>query len=248
MKYCENCGTQLDDETLFCGECGTKQTLNESEKVNEKPNKKLFIILIVILLLVVSTGAGAFIYKYKDNTSKKPKTEKKVEKEIVNNEAPKSETEKSEKMQENLPSREDMKAMYRNKLGNIVAENGYDLWATYTLYDIDKNGVEELIVYLQNEENSRYIYTIKDGAVANMGRVYCGSMTMLCNDNNGDLFYVFANDASMTIDKIIYNKNTNMISTSSIYNDSSNSMYDTLAEYKLQKIEEFDINDPSLLW
>ena len=25
MKFCENCGTQLDDNAVFCEECGTKQ-------------------------------------------------------------------------------------------------------------------------------------------------------------------------------------------------------------------------------
>ena len=25
MKFCENCGTQLDDDIIFCEECGAKQ-------------------------------------------------------------------------------------------------------------------------------------------------------------------------------------------------------------------------------
>ena len=43
MKYCKNCGTQLDDNTAFCPECGAKQdeiNTNQEEQVEyiEQPN------------------------------------------------------------------------------------------------------------------------------------------------------------------------------------------------------------------
>lgn len=42
-KYCVNCGQQLDDDDVFCGECGAKQTIDsvdESYEINDSPNNE----------------------------------------------------------------------------------------------------------------------------------------------------------------------------------------------------------------
>ena len=41
MKYCENCGAQLENDATFCDECGTSQGVQKFQKKDsEKPNKK----------------------------------------------------------------------------------------------------------------------------------------------------------------------------------------------------------------
>lgn len=34
MKFCENCGAQLADDAVFCGECGTKQSATISSTLS----------------------------------------------------------------------------------------------------------------------------------------------------------------------------------------------------------------------
>ncbi len=37
MKYCPKCGTQLEDEAMFCSKCGAKQEAELESKVEIKP-------------------------------------------------------------------------------------------------------------------------------------------------------------------------------------------------------------------
>ena len=42
MKYCKQCGAQLDDDEIFCTACGAKYEENESiSNADEVKNKKL---------------------------------------------------------------------------------------------------------------------------------------------------------------------------------------------------------------
>ena len=41
MKFCENCGTQLEDNAVFCEECGTKQeSIQESQSEVQAPESQ----------------------------------------------------------------------------------------------------------------------------------------------------------------------------------------------------------------
>lgn len=62
MKFCQNCGTQLEDNDLFCPSCGTKSdnstsTLEKSPSSNplllKLKQKKVFIPLIIGIILIV---------------------------------------------------------------------------------------------------------------------------------------------------------------------------------------------------
>jgi len=37
MKYCKKCGVELEDDVLFCHQCGASQNESQAEKKEEKP-------------------------------------------------------------------------------------------------------------------------------------------------------------------------------------------------------------------
>lgn len=71
MKYCENCGAELDDDKQYCDTCGVPQS--EVEKPMKKPlvksadnkNKNLFKVLAAVL--VISVGAAVLFYVTANN-------------------------------------------------------------------------------------------------------------------------------------------------------------------------------------
>lgn len=76
MKYCGNCGKQLNDEDKICPYCSTEFVEYSSEKENQmqlehKKNKKaskkvvIPIILVVIIIVVVFLNSSGFIADFK---------------------------------------------------------------------------------------------------------------------------------------------------------------------------------------
>ena len=64
MKYCENCGSQMQDQDLFCNNCGSKVknscdevatpcTSEKSKLVSVLKKKKVFIPLIIGILIIL---------------------------------------------------------------------------------------------------------------------------------------------------------------------------------------------------
>ncbi len=61
MKYCFNCGFQLEDDALFCNSCGAKQEYEENKEpkdqeileVQKKAFMKTFVIGIIVLLIII---------------------------------------------------------------------------------------------------------------------------------------------------------------------------------------------------
>ena len=39
MKYCENCGAELEDSAVFCEECGAKVETVPQEKARKQKNR-----------------------------------------------------------------------------------------------------------------------------------------------------------------------------------------------------------------
>lgn len=71
MKFCENCGAQLDDNATFCDECGTDQNQPvevEDSKPKKRSKKVLFIVIIAVAILALLGGG---VYWKKTQTPKK---------------------------------------------------------------------------------------------------------------------------------------------------------------------------------
>lgn len=81
MKFCEECGAQLDDEAVFCEECGTRVELVQDKltSVSEKPiktkNSKKPFVIIALVLMCVAAGVGFMIWTGKIGNSKPKSSE-----------------------------------------------------------------------------------------------------------------------------------------------------------------------------
>ena len=59
MKYCKNCGMQLDTETQVCPKCGTGLTDDISDnkfKKEKKRHKRRYCILVILLIVVIAAA------------------------------------------------------------------------------------------------------------------------------------------------------------------------------------------------
>lgn len=81
MKYCENCGAQIEDDAVFCDECGEEQSHVETEIPKQK--KTAAVKVIIIILCVLAAGAAGFCIYYFNFRDSRPKaaTETAAEKE-----------------------------------------------------------------------------------------------------------------------------------------------------------------------
>lgn len=68
MKFCKNCGTQLNDDAKFCGECGkdiqNNKIINEKKsKDNIKSNNKILFVAIAITVVIILLLGIVFLSK-----------------------------------------------------------------------------------------------------------------------------------------------------------------------------------------
>ena len=72
--YCKKCGTQIDDDSKFCKNCGEKQTKNESikkEKSNKTKAEKTLIIMTIIVAVIVTISLIGQNCKNSNNNNNK---------------------------------------------------------------------------------------------------------------------------------------------------------------------------------
>lgn len=67
MKYCDNCGAQLQEDAIFCDACGAKQELQgvrkyTPEQLPRKRRNKAPIILVCTLVILGLAGAGVYYW------------------------------------------------------------------------------------------------------------------------------------------------------------------------------------------
>ena len=73
MKFCQNCGTQLDDNVQFCSGCGAAQSVSQAAPVNNgytaniarTPVKTDYSLVLYIILSIVTCGIYAYYNIYK---------------------------------------------------------------------------------------------------------------------------------------------------------------------------------------
>lgn len=53
VKYCENCGAEISDESLFCPEC---KTYIKRENTEKSSNVKWILIGVAVVLLIIAAG------------------------------------------------------------------------------------------------------------------------------------------------------------------------------------------------
>lgn len=97
-----------------------------------------------------------------------------------------------------------VRAQGAEKLNYLNTCESDDYPSRYYLYDIDKNGIPELIVEGSGAESNRaaYIFTAKDGRAVYVGKIHTGH-TSFCSDpkENGILQY-HAHMGSMSINRV----------------------------------------------
>lgn len=92
MRFCENCGAKLDDNAVFCDECGTNQNQQQEEHDSKpKEKSKTVVYIVIILVLILGLLGGGTYYVITQNPKSKAdttvKTQEKVEAENAKKEA-----------------------------------------------------------------------------------------------------------------------------------------------------------------
>ena len=80
MKYCENCGSPLEDNAKFCEECGARQEKVESgeqKKLNKKEKRKdkkwMFSMLSIgVLFIICVIGFTTSFFNKNQNKERGP--------------------------------------------------------------------------------------------------------------------------------------------------------------------------------
>lgn len=66
VKYCENCGAEISDESLFCPECKTYVKRQNTEKPS---NTKWILIGVAVVILIIAAGIFLSDFSAKASTS-----------------------------------------------------------------------------------------------------------------------------------------------------------------------------------
>ncbi len=181
MKYCNNCGNQLNDAVKFCPVCGAKQPNVSSDRGSieviptaEKPNnkkKKIILISSIIGAAVVMILAGViclmFLFGKKESDSE-PTTTEATTTEKATTEKPTTEEPTTEDPVEleNIAAVEAYHGMisglvtdavsYSEDSISVVDERDpyqYIIYYDYSIEDFDSDGVSELMVYTNANES-----------------------------------------------------------------------------------------------
>lgn len=115
--FCHNCGTELEEGSVFCPECGTRQfdepapdntqhsqaepvsigAVEIEDTVSEDSSRRFLITVILIIVLGIALGAGGFFLYQKMSSPSSGKAEISAEKDTEKDSSSKQEADKSGK-------------------------------------------------------------------------------------------------------------------------------------------------------
>ena len=184
-KFCTKCGNQLAEDDFFCAKCGSQVSSSEEkeEKIQRKPKNRKNIIfgsLIVAAVVALSVILILVIPKLKDETpnsvSDFPQTSNTESK--VDSNVPKD---------NGLSNNPELATKYIDFIKHGFGECGDINFAGYYLYDVDKDGCEELIIKAGTCEADAVIWFCKynNGKVEKIGDV-SGGHSALCGNTKED--------------------------------------------------------------
>ena len=67
MKYCQKCGSQLEDADLFCTSCGEKQGVSKQMQESSKKQKEILVIGVLVVLLFSIIGVVYYTNSKKED-------------------------------------------------------------------------------------------------------------------------------------------------------------------------------------
>lgn len=80
--FCHNCGTELEEGSAFCPECGglqdepsSSRPLESKDTVSEGSSRRFLIVIILIVILGIALGAGGFLLYQKMSSPSPGKAE-----------------------------------------------------------------------------------------------------------------------------------------------------------------------------
>lgn len=183
-KFCTKCGNQLADEDFFCAKCGAQVSISAENEQNievaPKKRKNIMVIsliaaitvlLIVVLILVIpklKDGASTT----SDSSAETSSTESKDDVPAKN---------------QGLSSNPEIATKYIDFINHGFGECGDINFAGYYLYDVDKDGCEELIIKAGTCEADAIIWFCKysNGEVEKIGNV-SGGHSLICGNSKED--------------------------------------------------------------
>lgn len=65
--YCKHCGTQIDDDSIYCNKCGKQQNKEEQNEKSSNKNDSKFLIVISIILVILTIFIVLYFTNIKDN-------------------------------------------------------------------------------------------------------------------------------------------------------------------------------------
>ncbi len=159
MKYCENCGAQLENTSMFCEECGTKQeSLPTIEKApSNKSKHTLIIVLIILFLLGIGCGLCYYFFVY-ENPNTTEHVSETVEDETV------EDSSESETLYDSVEWSHDMNLINSLKETTLIGYERitiHDAFANYNTTTWSSGNVENvtylLVEYIDNDNSHQII-------------------------------------------------------------------------------------------
>lgn len=204
MRYCGKCGAKVNDSAIFCTECGNRLENTESsyehmnynadfqhQDIHYKEQNSTVIIAVVAGFISIAILA-IFVYF----TAYRPSVEKKLN--YSNPEQYISSTVQPKKDMNDIPAKSitpdinDILNGYVNTLENFLPiENVLPRDLLYGLYDIDKNGIPELIIkdHYSESQSTYNIYSYNDKNVSYIGSYDAIHSSIYNYDGNGFVYF-----------------------------------------------------------